>query len=74
MYPYGKNRLDNHIRIASSYPNVEDIEKAISEILENPKILEDYAIKAKDVIIKNHDKNTNLTMVQNDFKEVLNKK
>ena len=28
-YPYGKNRLDNHIRIAPSYPNVEDIEKAM---------------------------------------------
>lgn len=27
-YPYGKNRLDNHIRIAPSHPNVEDIEKA----------------------------------------------
>lgn len=54
--------------------NVEDIEKTFSEILENPLILEEYANKAKAVIIKNHDKNTNLTMIQNDFKEVLNKK
>lgn len=28
-FPYGKDPLDNHLRIAPSYPNLEDIEKAI---------------------------------------------
>jgi len=40
--------------------------------LNNPEILTDYALKARECIIKNHDPSKNKEMIADDFIEISN--
>lgn len=51
----------------------DDIERTLKRLIDHPVIIEEYKLKAKKCLEKNHDSEKNRKMLENDFERIMKK-